>query len=582
MLLMVLPESWKYLLHVRSVRGPRPKARVKGIRTPWVPFQSCLCVRIGLYLQNIFYVRDMVVSRVRRISPWRVFAAVLPLCMGFAVLPAGAQMQSKFDSGDHNPLIDFWFCADPTSVEYDGRLYVYGTNDQQEFEANPRDSENSYSKIRSLTVFSTDDLVNWTFNGIIDMTKVASWLGTSWAPTIVSRVESDGKTHFYMYFLNSGYAVAVITATSPLGPWTSPLRGNLTNGFDPGAVIDEKGVGWLSYGGFGSTPSIVKLGSNMISLAGSPVPLNPPFHFEANELNYINGNYVYTYNTNWDSHSPWSGYSVPAPTTCSMCYMTSKTPEVSSSWKYGNEFFKNPGAYGYNYGNNHTHIQKYKDNYYLLYHTQMLQEQMGVKGGYRSISIDKIDVVESTGAIRQCTPTNQGIRVALQPLDPFVLQQAETTCATKNVTFKMDQQKRGNTYYAGTEGQTGMIKVSRVKLMDHADSLHLHVWGKGSIEVRINKENGKLYASAEVDSRQSTVVTVPVDQSFYGNPDLIFICKGAVNFDAWQFVPLQTSFVRNVVVGKPAGIAYDMQGRVVNPDSYEGVYIRDGIKYMDR
>ncbi|MBR2199249.1 MAG: hypothetical protein IJ894_00645, partial [Bacteroidales bacterium] len=40
----------------------------------------------------------------------------------------------KLGTGDANPIIDYMFCADPTAVEYDGRLYVYGTNDHQQYE----------------------------------------------------------------------------------------------------------------------------------------------------------------------------------------------------------------------------------------------------------------------------------------------------------------------------------------------------------------------------------------------------------------------------------------------------------------
>lgn len=36
---------------------------------------------------------------------------------------------------DGNPLISNVFCADPTAVEYEGRLYIYGTNDNQQYEA---------------------------------------------------------------------------------------------------------------------------------------------------------------------------------------------------------------------------------------------------------------------------------------------------------------------------------------------------------------------------------------------------------------------------------------------------------------
>ena len=40
----------------------------------------------------------------------------------------------KFFSGNANPLSDFIFVADPTSMEYNGRLYVYGTNDTQQLD----------------------------------------------------------------------------------------------------------------------------------------------------------------------------------------------------------------------------------------------------------------------------------------------------------------------------------------------------------------------------------------------------------------------------------------------------------------
>lgn len=43
----------------------------------------------------------------------------------------------KADRGFNNPLITNIFCADPTSVEYNGRLYVYGTNDNQQYLEKP-------------------------------------------------------------------------------------------------------------------------------------------------------------------------------------------------------------------------------------------------------------------------------------------------------------------------------------------------------------------------------------------------------------------------------------------------------------
>ena len=107
------------------------------------------------------------------------------------------------DTRFNNPISPDFFCADPTAVEYNGRLYVYGTNDHQQFEAAGPDVDNTYEKIKSLLVFSTEDMVNWTYHGEINVGKIAPWISASWAPSIVSREEADGRTHFYLYFSNS-------------------------------------------------------------------------------------------------------------------------------------------------------------------------------------------------------------------------------------------------------------------------------------------------------------------------------------------------------------------------------------------
>ena len=90
-----------------------------------------------------------------------------------------------------NPISPVVFCADPTALEYNGRLYVYGTNDHQEFLANGKKGDNTYGNIKSIVIFSTADMVNWTFHGTIDTKRLcSSWVtspwyqgyGVSWAP----------------------------------------------------------------------------------------------------------------------------------------------------------------------------------------------------------------------------------------------------------------------------------------------------------------------------------------------------------------------------------------------------------------
>lgn len=231
------------------------------------------------------------------------FSAESGFALGSAVpsQPGGITVQSlDAPTGknlpDGNPLISNVFCADPTAVEYEGRLYIYGTNDNQQYETVGADGKNTYEHIKSLVILSTDDMVNYTYHGIIDIAEICPWALASWAPSITSRVEEDGLTHFYLYFSNSGWGTGVITSTSPTGPWSDPLGESLLDGntpglngcsspFDPGVCIDDNGTGWLAFGGGDGGSRIVKLGDDMVSIDSDIVKIPSKFNFEASELN---------------------------------------------------------------------------------------------------------------------------------------------------------------------------------------------------------------------------------------------------------------------------------------------------------
>ena len=248
-------------------------------------------------------------------------------------LAMGLQLNAQTLAPDYkgtsynNPISANIFCADPTGLEYNGRMYVYGSNDHQQFVKNGKKGENNYGEIKSIVVFSTDDMVNWTFHGTIDTKKLcAGWTnnpwyvgyGVSWAPSVTWRTTEDGTEEFFLYFCNSSHGVGVLKANSPIGPWKSPNNKLMINydtpgankagtnaNFDPGVTIDDNGVGWITFGGLGPSEimpeaaRIVKLKPSMTEVDGSAVKIHAPYHFEANELNVIGGKYVYTYCSNW-------------------------------------------------------------------------------------------------------------------------------------------------------------------------------------------------------------------------------------------------------------------------------------------
>ena len=70
------------------------------------------------------------------------------------------------------PIVSQRYAADPTGVEFNGRLYLYCSNDDD-------NGTNGYV-MHSLTCFSTDDLKNWTDHGVVFQTQQnASWASLS-------------------------------------------------------------------------------------------------------------------------------------------------------------------------------------------------------------------------------------------------------------------------------------------------------------------------------------------------------------------------------------------------------------------
>lgn len=463
------------------------------------------------------------------------------LAMG---LSCSAQVSPKLRTGYANPLIDHLFTADPTAVEYQGRLYVYGTNDTEQYE---KADSCTYEKIKTLAMISTDDMVNWTYHGCIPVGEIAPWIINSWAPSVVSRVEDDGKTHFYLYFSNSGYGTGVLTATSPVGPWTSPLTKSLVDAttpglgdckvpFDPGAVIDANGTGWLAFGAGKSR--IARLGKDMISFDSPFINPHPAHHFEANEMDYIGGKYVYTYNIDWQDHDDWT-QTTDVPTRCCMYYMTSDTPLDSASWHYENNYLNNPGQFGiFSYSNNHTHLHKYMGKWYVLYHTLMLEDEMGIKGGFRSMQVDEIRIDESVPHIYPATMTKKGV-TQIHPFNPYLLQQAETAAATEGIRFESSGEvgnmiaTAGSSFIKHSMPEQSIILVRQADFGKRSKQFVATVRGKGTIEVLTDSLESPV--KARLTSESSSWKQVKTSCKLSGTHDLIFILKGDIQFDSWQF-----------------------------------------------
>ena len=561
-------------------------------------------------------------------------AALTTVCL-FA--SAQAMDQDLKGSGNNNPISANIFCADPTALEYNGRLYVYGSNDHQEFMANNKKGDNTYGSIKSIVVFSTDDMVNWTFHGTIDTKKLcASWTtnpwykgyGVSWAPSVTWRHNDETDTdEFFLYFCNSSHGVGVLTASSPIGPWKSPNKELMVHydtpganasgtnaNFDPGVTIDDNGVGWLSFGGLGPSTimpeaaRIIKLKPSMTVVDGAAVKIPAPYHFEANELNVIGGKYVYTYCSNWASRdaADWNSYKASHPTTASapgggtMCYMVSDNPTDPDSWVF--KGYYGPGVAG----NNHSHLQKFQGRYYHIYHNHgdILLDAMknaGVvdasAGDYRSICVNRATVNETTQTVSLVTLNKEGAP-QIKNLDPYLWQEAETMASCRGIGYEHYTNIHKNTRIStlGNDASENMqVKMQtgawlNVRSIDYGQqgASHITLRAKGTATIQLRSGTSPKTTVATIqfsatDIEEQTFELPEGKLKGIKNNLYIFVTE-ATDFylDAWRF----TDSGASAIISLPAASQhastqrYDLSGRpLTTPASHQGLLIE---QYTDQ
>lgn len=74
--------------------------------------------------------------------------------------------------GNSNPLIDHHLGADPVALTYNGRVYIYMSSDDYEYNSNGTIKDNSFANLNRVFVISSADMVNWTDHGAIDRKSV--------------------------------------------------------------------------------------------------------------------------------------------------------------------------------------------------------------------------------------------------------------------------------------------------------------------------------------------------------------------------------------------------------------------------
>ena len=467
--------------------------------------------------------------------------------------------------GYDTPVMTQRLGADPYAIVYEGRVYLYMTGDLVEYDAEGNAKPNSYGKINKLNVISSDDLVNWTDHGTIYAASrdgAAKWGNNSWAPAVAYK-EIDGKMKFFVYFANGGNGIGVLSADSPVGPFTDPIKQALISRstpncanvdwlFDPAVLVDDDGSAYIYFGGGvpeGKTANpgtgrVVKLGADMISLDGDPVAMEIPYLFEDSGINKIGDTYYYSYCTNWNVDE--EGTKKYGFTNANIAYMTSKNP--MGPFTYQGVVLLNPGTYYGCYGNNHHCMFEFNGEWYIAYHTQILEKPMGITGGYRCTSITKITVNED-GTIATVPSVDRQSLVQQKYLNPYEKVEAETmaTMGGLNTTQEGMVSKSygsGNmvlseihsgdwlALYGVDFGETGATKFTAAVKAGKEQT--------GAIQIRLDSLDGEVAGYLEIgknaDGKTYQEYTAELLKPVTGVHNLIFVfCGEEYNVDYWQF-----------------------------------------------
>lgn len=379
-----------------------------------------------------------------------------------------------------NPIISHRFTADPNATVYDGRVYVFCSNDD--------DNHGSYG-LSSYILLSSDDMVNWTDHGeIFRVPRDAPWASRAFAPTAIER---DGK--FYLYFPDGGNSVGVAVADRIEGPYVDPLEKPLIDKslpncnvqwlFDPAVFIDDDGQAYIYFGGGnGRHLRGMKLNDDMISVSGSAVTINAPGSFEASFMHKHDGKYYFSY--------------AAGSFNSTIQYLIGDDPLGPFSHK--GVVLDNPSLNGRNINgsnNSHASIIEFEGKSYMFYHDRRIS---GGTTHKRNASLDLLEY-NGDGTMKKVRVTSESVP-QIKKFYPYDTVQCETM--DKQSGIETDVCSEGGTML--TDISNGdYTSLSGVDFGEGATGFSIRASsesGGGTVELHLGSKDGDLAGTCEISA----------------------------------------------------------------------------------
>ena len=454
-----------------------------------------------------------------------------------------------------NPIISAVYTPDPAPYVHGDKVYLFVDHDEDDA---------TYFKMKDWMVFSSEDMVNWTYLGAQVSTATLEWAAQGDRAWASQAVERGGKWYWYLCCNTASGedALAVAVADDPQGPWTDAVGGPLAIGFsfiDPTVFIDDDGSAWLFWGNKGLWYG--ELADDMVSFKDGykEVPgyhdpacfgelqmkMNWAVGHDESMTQYEEGPWLYKRNGIYYLSYPAGG--VPEY----MAYSTA--PSIHGPWTFRGRIMDEAlNSFTIHGGN-----IDFKGHSYMFYHNGLLPNGGGF---HRSAAVEEFAFGED-GSIPFIPFTSEGVE-PVGTLDAYQTVQAETMASSWGV--KLDR-LAGTRHYVTSIHNGDWIKVRSVDFGSAEPTMvsmeMLNFKHPGVLEFYLDELGGRPIASIDVID-DNMMKTAPVRPGVTGVHDLYLLFRGGdeelFDLDWWKFNShVNRPLIQTKYTADPAPMVYD-------------------------
>lgn len=391
-----------------------------------------------------------------------------------------------------NPVLPPHMCIpDPEAhVMPDGRVYVYGSWDQE---------EKGFCS-REYKVLSSANMVDWIDHGVSFHSNQVPWIHDEHAPKYPGvdpskpspfmiklyelaaqhgiteapeqkpdmlfapdAIYKDGK--YYLYFCMSDDSEGVAIADKPEGPFADPVQ-LPCGGIDPAVFIDDDGQGYFYWGQFYANGA--KLKDNMAEFEEGTIVRNliteeEHYFHEGSSVRKRGDTYYLVYS------------SIKRGKPTSLAYATSQSP--LGPFQYRGIIIDNDGCDPMSW-NNHGSIEEVNGQWFVFYHRTSQYRQ-----NKRRLCIEPIFFNED-GTIQEALMTSQG---AGRPFSIDERMEAYQACQLSGSVYIAPSKNGAEALIGISDGDKAFFRYTEWE--KPVDNVSIEANGSGEILIYLDDEN---------------------------------------------------------------------------------------------